>query len=172
MSINTEHVSWEYFVVYFVAALRRGKKSISAYAHEVAKSIAQAKDTGSMAKKKKIASESKRAYSDVPVLHYRFRRWVRNCRVCKRRNISSSCNWKKSFMKRRSAEERSKGVWEKLLRGFCAIFTFPYCVFILIVCSNRQWYNDPDFSQLPTQYTSALRTAPAQLARWVQPMKR
>lgn len=25
MSINTEHVSWEYFVIYFVAALRRGK---------------------------------------------------------------------------------------------------------------------------------------------------
>lgn len=124
-----------------------------------------------------VASIVKRMCSDGPALCFRCRRWGRNCRVCRRRNTSSSCNLKKSFTKRRSDGGRSKGVWESFrvdlpvrddLQWLICIYLHCSSIFILFICSNRQWYYNTDFSQLSIQYSSALhRTAPAQLARWV-----
>lgn len=54
------------------------------------------------------------------------------------------------------------------LQWLICIYLHCSSIFILFICSNRQWYYNTDFSQLSIQYSSALhRTAPAQLARWV-----
>lgn len=69
------------------------------------------------------------------LLFIRFKKWGKNCRFCKRRNISSSYSLKKSSMRRKSVEERSKGKWnlKKKMQSWAVMFLFVISVMHLLL---------------------------------------